>query len=93
MSYITLDIFQEYLTIIFLKYITTTRELMNLPNSPIFILYDNCTIYINTEIMILLTWNNVLQNVPHIREYRKTEHVSGNSVKVEKLFTQHTLCW
>jgi hypothetical protein len=58
-SYVTRDIFKEYLTSVFLKYVATVRESMNLSDSPAVLLCDNCTAHIDDEIKVLLAQNNV----------------------------------
>jgi hypothetical protein len=58
-SYVTRDIFKDYLTEVFLKYVGTVRASMNLGDSPAVLLCDNCTAHIDEEIKILLTQNNI----------------------------------
>jgi hypothetical protein len=53
-SYMTRDIFKEYLTVVFLKYVATVRESRNLSDSPAVLLCDNCTAHIDDEIKIFL---------------------------------------
>jgi hypothetical protein len=58
-SYVTRDIFNDYLTEIFLKYVAVTRESINLHNSTAVFLCDNCIAHIDGEIKILVARNNI----------------------------------
>jgi hypothetical protein len=58
-SYLTRDIFEEYLTKVFLKYVATLRASMNLHDSPAVLLCDNCTAYVDGDIKVLLTGDNI----------------------------------
>ena len=58
-SYVTRDIFKEYLTIVFLRYVETVRESLNLHDFPAVLLCDNCSAHIDEEIMLLLASHNM----------------------------------
>jgi hypothetical protein len=58
-SYVTRDIFKEYLTSAFLPYVASTRASLNLHEFPAVLLCDNCSSHIDGEIMLLLASHNV----------------------------------
>jgi hypothetical protein len=57
--YVTRDIFQEYLTSVYLRYVESTRESLNLHNFPAVLLCDNCFSHIDDEILQPLASCNV----------------------------------
>jgi hypothetical protein len=58
-SYVTGDIFPEYLTVVFLRYVATVSESMNLSDSPAVLLCDDRTAHIGDEIKVLLARDDV----------------------------------
>jgi hypothetical protein len=58
-SYVTRDIFKEYLSSVFLRYVESTRESLNLRDFPAVLLCDNCSSHLDDEIMRFLASHNV----------------------------------
>jgi hypothetical protein len=58
-SYVTHQIFEEYLRDAVLKYFKTTRETMHLENFASVLLCDSCSSHIDEEVMAMLARENI----------------------------------
>jgi hypothetical protein len=58
-AYVTRPVFSEYVNGVIVPYIATTRETLNLGNTPAVLLCDNCSSHISDEIKQLLAQNNI----------------------------------
>jgi hypothetical protein len=86
-SYVTHDIFKEYLTIVFLRYVESVRTSLDLNDFPAVLLCDNCFSHSDDEIMQILASHNVklLTFPPHTSNlFQPLDLVTSGIFKCQK---------